>query len=240
MNTNQNDNGEIIVSGRELHEFLEVKERYTQWIERMLEYGFSLDVDYVVITEKVRSEKRTRTYDQTDHHIKLDMAKEISMIQRTEKGKKARQYFLQLEKMWNSPEMIMKRALQYADQKVIELNQKIENDKHKVFFAEAIEISKNSILIKDLSVLLKQKGVDIGQNRLFQWLREYGYLCTGKAYHNKPTQRSMDLGLFELSTHIHTGSDGQPYTKHTPKVTGKGQLYFVNKFLELTGVNKIS
>ncbi|MGG3943400.1 phage antirepressor KilAC domain-containing protein [Peribacillus psychrosaccharolyticus] len=230
--TNQNDKGDIIVSARELHEFLKVKEKYTQWIERMLEYGFSVNVDYILISEKVRSEKRARTYEQTDHHIKLDMAKEISMIQRSEKGKQARQYFLQLEKMWNSPEMVMKRALEYADKKVAELKERIALDKPKVLFAEAVEVSQSSILIGELSKLLKQNGIEIGQNRLFEWLRSKGYLIKKKGeMFNLPSQKSMDMGLFEIKKRIVSNPDGSSRTTRTPKVTGKGQIYIINKFL---------
>lgn len=230
ISTSQNDSGDILVSGRELHEFLESKERYSKWFSRMLEYGFTENVDYTSGQKSTLvNNGAERLLD--DHHLKLDMAKEISMIQRTDKGKQARQYFLQLEKMWNSPEMVMKRALQYADQKVIELQSKIEKDKHKVFLAEAIEISPTVILVKDLAILLKQKGVDTGEVRLYKWLRKNGYLCGSKAYWNKPTQRSMDMGLFEIKTHIHTDSNGAPQIKYTPKVTGKGQTYFINKFL---------
>lgn len=231
ISTTQNESGDIIISGRELHEFLEVRTDYKDWLPRMVEYGFSEGIDFVTVSEIVGAQKRARTYEQKNHHLKLDMAKEISMLQRTEKGKQARQYFLQLEKMWNSPEMVMKRALQYADQKVIELQSKIEEDKHKVFFAEAIEVSPTVVLVKDLATLLKQKGIDTGQVRLYEWLRENGYLCGSKAYWNKPTQRSMDMGLFEVKTHIHTDSSGAPQIKYTPKVTGKGQTYFINKFL---------
>ena len=232
ITTSHNDNGDIIISGRELHKFLEVKTEYKKWFDRMSEYGFVENVDYIVIVKNVDDVTAFGGVRKiTDHHLKLDMAKEISMIQRTEKGKQARQYFLQLEKMWNSPEMVMKRALQYADKKVLELQSKIEKDKHKVFLAEAIEVSPTVILIKDLATLLKQKGYDIGATRLFEWMRENGYLCGSKAYWNKPTQRSMDMGLFEIKTHIHTDSNGAPQIKYTPKVTGKGQMYFVNKFL---------
>ncbi|MGD6898633.1 phage antirepressor KilAC domain-containing protein [Bacillus infantis] len=230
ISTNHNDHGEIIIRGRELHEFLEVGTEYAKWFSRMTEYGFVENVDFIVIVKNDENPLGGRP--KHDHHIKLDMAKEISMIQRTEKGKQARQYFLQIEKMWNSPEMIMKRALEYADRKVVELQGQIEKDKHKVFFANALQISENAILVKDLATLLTQKGFKTGQNRLFDWLRENGYLCGSKAYFNKPTQRSMDLELFEVSTHVHTGSDGKPYTKYTPKVTGKGQIYFINKFLD--------
>ncbi|WP_019243681.1 MULTISPECIES: phage antirepressor KilAC domain-containing protein [Bacillus] len=231
IKTSNDKNGDIIISGRELHEFLGVKTRYNDWFERMLAFGFAENVDYITLTQK-RVTAQGNSVEQYEHHLKLDMAKEISMIQRTEKGKQARQYFLQLEKMWNSPEMVMKRALEYADKKVLELSTKIEEDKPKVFFAEAISVSKTCILVKDLAILLAQKGIEIGQQRLFKWLRENEYLCKSKPFWNKPTQRSMELSLFEVSTHIHTGSDGVPNTKYTPKVTGKGQIYFINKFLE--------
>lgn len=232
--TSHNESGDIIVSGRELHEFLEVRTKYVDWFNRMKEYGFIENIDFIEVNELSQKREGSRLVNREiqDHHIKLDMAKEISMIQRTEKGKQARQYFLHIEKMWNSPEMIMKRALEYADKQVLKLQQKIEQDKSKVFFAEAIEVSKNAILVKDLATLLKQNGVDIGQNRLFDWLRQNDYLCAGKTMRNKPTQRAMDMKLFEISTHIYSGKDGEVYTKYTPKVTGKGQTYFINKFLE--------
>lgn len=108
----------------------------------------------------------------------------------------------------------------------------IEEQKPKVVLAEAIEVSSNSILVKDLAAIFKQKGVDIGQNRLFIWLRENGYLCKKKGnMFNKPTQKSLNLGLFEVKEHVHTGNNGELKTKITPKVTGKGQVYFVNKFI---------
>ena len=231
--TNKNDQGEIIVSGRELHEFLDVGTQYTKWFERMSEYGFEENMDFILVSQKCPTNNPRNPFtDRTDHHIKLDMAKEIAMIQRTEKGKQARQYFLQLEKMWNSPEMVMKRALEYADRKVVELQERIALDKPKVLFAEAVEVSQSSILIGELSKLLKQNGIDIGQNRLFEWLREKGYLIrkTGEMF-NLPSQKSMNQGLFEIKKRIVSNPDGSSRTTRTPKVTGKGQIYFINKFL---------
>src|SRR5690606_18886775 len=107
ITTTQNESGEIIVSGRELHEFLEVKTPYKQWFDRMTEYGFQEEFDFIALAQKSVT-AQGNAISLTDHHIKLDMAKEIAMIERTEKGKQARQYFLQLENMWNSPEMVMK------------------------------------------------------------------------------------------------------------------------------------
>lgn len=101
----------------------------------------------------------------------------------------------------------------------------------KALFSDAVRGSKNSCLIKDLATILKQNGVDIGQNRLFDWLRENGYLCTGGRRHNQPTQRSLDLKVMDVREHVRTNKDGELVTRFTPLITGKGQLYFVNKFL---------
>lgn len=120
ISTVQNPNGDILVSGRELHEFLEVKTQYTKWLERMKDYGFVENKDFVAISQK-RLTAQGNLSTMTDHHLTLSMAKELSMIQRTAKGKQAREYFLNVEAAWNSPEMIMKRALEYADQRVNQL-----------------------------------------------------------------------------------------------------------------------
>lgn len=113
-----NENQEPIVGGRELHEVLEIKTAYKDWFPRMCEYGFIEDQDYCTFIEKVDAQKRARTYEVVNHAIKLDMAKEIAMIQRSEAGKKVRQYFIQVEKDYNSPEKIMARALKIAEIKI--------------------------------------------------------------------------------------------------------------------------
>lgn len=131
---NMNDNQEPIVNGRELHEVLGVETRYDTWFNRMKEYGFIQDVDYAEITEKVDAQKRARTYEQINHAIKLDMAKEIAMIQRTEKGKEVRKYFIQVEKDFNSPEKVMARALKFAEQRLSVLQ--LENTQQKQLIGE--------------------------------------------------------------------------------------------------------
>lgn len=114
-------------------------------------------------------------------------------------------------------------------------NEKIEEDKPKVLFAEAVDSSVNSILISDLAKLIKQNGVDVGQNRLYLWMRENGYLIKRRGSdYNSPTQKSMDAGWFEIKERTVTKPDGQIIVTKTPKVTGKGQQYFVNKFLAST------
>lgn len=167
-----------------------------------------------------------------DAALSIDMAKEICMIQRNEKGKLARQYFLALERDWNSPERVMARALEIAHKKLRCLEEQRELDRPKVLFANAVAAARTSILVGELAKVLKQNGVDMGQNRLFTWLRENGYLIrrNGSDY-NMPTQKAMEMGLFEIKETVVAHADGHTDTKKTPKVTGRGQQYFINKFL---------
>ena len=197
INITLNKNHEPVVSGRQLHEKLGLKTEYKKWFKRMTEYGFVENEDFVKVTQKCPTLGGLQ--DMTDHIIKLDMAKEIAMIQRTNKGKEVRKYFIQVEKDFNSPEKIMARALLMADKKVHKLEAQIEADRPKVLFADAVSASKSSCLIGELAKILKQNGIDIGQNKLFQWLRSNGYLISrrGDSW-NQPTQKSMDLKLFEL------------------------------------------
>lgn len=237
INVTLNDNQEPVVSGRQLHEALEVKTEYKKWFSRMTEYGFNENEDFLKVTQKCLTSSTGQNT--TDHVIKLDMAKEIAMIQRTERGKQVRQYFIQVEKDFNSPEKIMARALLMADQKVHKLEAKIEADRPKVLFADAVSASKSSCLIGELAKILKQNGINIGQNKLFQWLRTHGYLISrrGESW-NQPTQKRMQLGLFELKKTNINHADGHTTVNTTTKVTGKGQQYFINKFLNqeyLTG-----
>lgn len=238
INITLNDNHEPVVSGRQLHEALRVKTRYDNWFSRMTEYGFTENQDYLVTSIFGHNSNGGRQ-NKVDHIIKLDMAKEIAMIQRTDKGKEVRQYFIQVEKDFNSPEKIMARALLMADKKVHKLEAQIEADRPKVLFANAVSASKSSYLIGELAKILKQNGIDIGQNKLFQWLRSNGYLISrrGESW-NQPTQKSMQLGLFELKKTNINHADGHTTVNTTTKVTGKGQQYFINKFLNqehLTG-----
>lgn len=231
INVTLNDNHEPVISGRQLHEALYVKTRYNDWFNRMTEYGFIENQDYLAITQK-RVTAQGNSTNQVDHIIKLDMAKEIAMIQRTERGKQVRQYFIQVEKDFNSPEKIMARALLMADKKVHQLEAKIEADRPKVLFAEAVSASHTSILVGELAKLLKQNGVDMGANRLFSWLRAHGYLIkrNGRDW-NMPTQKSVEMGLIRVKETSITHADGHITVSKTPLVTGKGQQYFINKFL---------
>jgi anti-repressor protein len=132
------------------------------------------------------------------------------------------------------PDFLIKLATELKEEKEHrrQLEEKIDSDKPKVIFADAVSTAKTSILIGDLAKLIKQNGVDIGQKRLFEYLRENGYLIKRQGSdRNMPTQRSMEMGLFEVKETAITHSDGHTTVSKTPKVTGKGQEYFVNKFL---------
>lgn len=230
INITLNENQEPVVSGRQLHETLGIKTEYKKWFSRMTEYGFNENEDFLKVTQKCLTSSTGQNA--TDHIIKLDMAKEIAMIQRTDKGKAVRQYFIQVEKDFNSPEKIMARALLMADKKVHKLEAQIEADRPKVLFADAVSASHTSILVGELAKLISQNGYKIGANRLFAWMRENGYLIKRKGSDwNMPTQRSMDLKLFEIKETNVQHADGHISVNKTPKVTGKGQQYFINKFL---------
>ena len=187
------ENDRPTVLARELHDFLEVKTAFKDWFPRMCEYGFSEGIDYCSFLSN-RSDGLPGK-PKHDAQLTIEMAKEICMLQRNERGKQARQYFIQLEKDWNSPEKVMARALQIADRRIKALEVKMEEQKPKVLFAESVEVAKTSILIGELAKLLKQNGINIGQNRLFEWLRNNGYLIRrqGSDY-NMPTQRAMEMG----------------------------------------------
>lgn len=231
INVTLNENQEPVVSGRDLHKVLEIKTQYTKWLERMSEYGFVENEDFMAISQKRLTAQGNQT-EYTDHILKLDMAKEIAMLQRNEKSKQVRKYFIQVEKDFNSPEKIMARALLMADKKVHRLEAQIEADRPKVLFADAVSASHTSILVGELAKLLKQNGVNIGATRLFTWLRKHGYLIkrNGRDW-NMPTQKSVELGLIRVKETSITHSDGHITVSKTPLVTGKGQQYFINKFL---------
>lgn len=225
------DSNRITLSARELHEFLEIGTKYQDWIKRMFEYGFNENIDYRLVTQKRETNNPKNPYTTyTDHEITIEMAKEISMLQRNEKGKQARHYFIELEKKWNSPEFVMNRALQISKKQVEKLMLENQELKPKALFADAVATSTNSILVGELAKIIKANGYDIGQKRLFEWLRSNGYLMAhGEAY-NQPTQKSMNLGLMEIKKSTFNNPDGSIRTTTTTKITGKGQIYFVNKF----------
>lgn len=222
------------VSARDLHEALEIKSKYADWFKNMSAYGFVENMDYFTFSKNLENGGRT-----IDHNISVDMAKQICMIQRSEKGKQYRQYFIDLEKAWNTPEQIFARALKMADQKIEKLKETnaglledVERMRPKEIFADAVKASTSSILIGDLAKLLRQNGVDTGQKRLFEQLRNEGYLMKTGSSRNMPKQKYVANGFFQIKETVISNPDGSVRMTKTTKVTGKGQQYFLNKYLK--------
>ena len=138
-----------------------------------------------------------------------------------------------IEKTLSDPDYLIRLATNLKKEKAKRAlaEAQIERDKPKVLFADSCEVAENSILIGEFAKRLKQNGYNIGQNKLFEWLRQHDYLCKSGERKNLPTQYSMERGLFEVKTRIVSNPNGSMRTTSTTKVTGKGQIYFTNKFL---------
>lgn len=231
-----NEHLEPIISGRDLHEFLEVGTRYDTWFERMKEYGFENGKDYIEVTEEVDAQKRARTYEQINHALKLDMAKEISMIQRNEKGKEARQYFIAVEKEYNSPEKIMAGALRIADETINRLrldnniqSQQIAELQPKATYYDLVLQCKDLISITVIAQdfgLTAQKLNNILQKEEIQYKQSGLWLLKGK---------HKDKGYTFSKTEPYVGKDGTPKTKLHTYWTQKGRL-FIYDLLKSKGI----
>ena len=233
------DNDRPTVLGRDLHEKLGIKTAYKDWFPRMCEYGFAEGVDFNPLNfEQVRSEgNREVKRVIIDHQMTLDMAKQICMLQRSELGKRYREYFLEIERKWNDPVTSMARSLVYANRQLASVtgqleaaNRQIEADRPKVVFADAVSASEGSILVRDMAKILKQNGADEvgGEKKLFAWLREHGYLTLT----NQPMQRYLNQGLFEVTEGTSQKPGRAPFVYLTTRITGKGQQYFINLFVK--------
>ena len=182
------------VSARDLYEVLEIKERFSVWAERLINYFGGEELTSVLKPTEVQNNGGVQIRELQDYIVSVEIAKHICLMSRTDKGKLCRQYLIDLEKAWNTPEQVMARALRLADVTIeklktdkILLEKKIEDDKPKTIFADAVSSSRTSILVGELAKLIKQNGYDIGQNRLFSWM-----LCT--------TLAMMSAYLQQLST----------------------------------------
>lgn len=233
------DGEQPTVSARQLHKSLEISKRFSAWFETNSQ-GFIENEDYtsVLTGTEVQNNGGVQIRELQDYSLSVDMAKHICLMSRTEKGKECRQYLIDLEKAWNTPEQVFARALKMADQTIAKLKdtnkslvEKIEADRPKTIFADAVSASHTSILIGDLAKLICQNGYQIGQKRLFQWMRDNGYLMVSGSSRNMPKQKYVEQGLFEIKESNVQNPDGSVRITRTTKVSGKGQLYFVNKFL---------
>ncbi len=238
----ETDAGEKVVYGTELYRVLQVKSNYTTWIERRFNDIDAIEnEDYETCFPKLESEIHGGQ-NKKDHIIKLDTAKEMAMLERNSKGKEVRRYFIQIEKKYkgitfkNTPtgKELMALAVIEAQKTIAEQNQAIERLLPKEVFADAVAASGSCILIGELAKILRQNGINTGERRLFAYLREEGYIIRRKGTdYNMPTQRSMELGLFQIRERTITNPDGSIRITKTVLVTGKGQQYFINKFLHM-------
>ena len=230
-----------VVSARELYTGLEIKRRFSLWVSDNFK-DFIENVDFTSVRKSTVVNNGAKRELQ-DYAITISMAKELCMMSHTELGKEYRKYFLELERKWNDPQEVVKRG--YAILQNENARLKIENQemKPKALFADSVATAKTNILVSDLSKIIKQNGVHkikvngveiaMGPNNLFKWLRANKYLISRKGMdYNMPTQRAMNLGLFEVKESTRTAPDGHVIIQKTTKVTGKGQIYFVNKFLK--------
>lgn len=209
------NNDRPTVMGRDLHEALEIETPYHKWFPRMCEYGFSENEDFWTILSESTGGRPS-----TDHQLTIDMAKELCMIQRSDKGKMFRQYFIEVEKQWNTPEAVMARALKIASNKIGMLEAKIEADKPLVEFAEHIQQSEDCIDMKAMAKIATKKGIKIGRNKLFEFLRLKDVLMTN----NEPYQSYMERGWFEVIEKTYTPAFGEIRITKTTLVKPKGQV----------------
>lgn len=235
-----NDNPTI--SGRELHEALEVGTQYTKWFTRMCEYGFTENTDYEAISQKrLTAQGNETTF--TDHALSIDMAKEICMIQRSEKGKQCRQYFIEVERKWNSPESIMARALKVADMKLLEATQKITALETTVSvqnqqIAELQPKASYYDLVLNCPDLLSttQIAKDYGKSAVWlnNWLHEHGIQFKQSdiwiLY-----QKYAQFGYTSTKVHPYNGSDGTIHARPHTYWTQKGRL-FIYEQLKKEGI----
>lgn len=221
-----------VVSARDLYKELNVKTRFSLWVKQNFKH-FRKDIDFTsVVTTTLVNNGAERELQ--DYALTIEMAKHIAMMSGTDKGYEIRDYFIKVEQAWNSPEMVMKRALKIANKKVEKLKLENQEMQPKALFADSVAASHTTILIGELAKILRGNGINIGANRLFQWMRDQGYLISRKGTdYNMPTQRSMNLGLFKIKESTITHSNGSVSISKTTKVTGKGQQYFINKFMKM-------
>ena len=228
----RNKQDQHIVSGRELYEFLEVKEKYTQWFDRMVEYGFVENIDFTSFS--VFSEKPHGGRPSVDHAVTLNMAKQIAMIQRTDKGRQAREYFISIENAWNDPELVLARSLQFANQKLLAfenkiklLESKIEEDKPKVSYYDSILQSKNLATITAIAKDYGMSGTKLNKilkDNKIQYKQGGMWLLYAK-YQNK--------GYTQSKTVEYTRNDGTQDSKMHTCWTQSGRLFLYELLKDL-------
>lgn len=222
--------GKNIINARELHQFLEVKSRFNDWISNHIKnFQFVENKDFATVTKNLVNGGKTKEY-----AITLNMAKELSMLARNEKGKQARLYFIECEsKLMNSNPALPKtfsQALRLAaDQaeKIEKQNKEISELKPKAVFADSVKNTDDLISVRQLAHQISQNGVEMGGIKLYDWFRKEGYLSKD----NEPKQRYIKQGLFRIIEYT-VKSPRRTQLNRTVKITPKGQIYFTDKILK--------
>ena len=210
----QNGNGELLVSARNLYKGLEITDRVSRWFERMCEYGFTENEDYTSVKSSTVVNNGAERELQ-DYELSVDMAKHICMVQKNEKAREVRQYLIDLEKVWNSPEQVMARALKMADKTIDGLKSQLLEMKPKADFFDAVADSKTAISMNEVAKVLNIKGY--GRNNLFEFLRENKVLDRW----NVPYQKYVDNGWFRVIEQ-HYQKNGEPIVTTKTLVYQKG------------------
>lgn len=231
INVTMNEQQQQVVSARDLHKELKIKQRFSAWFEKNTK-NLIEGIDFTGVSggTPVAGGNGNIQYLE-DYQLTLDASKQIAMMSATEEGKRVRMYFIEVEKQFNSPEMMMARGLQVAQQQMLqydkqikELSTTIELQAPKVEFAETIQQSESNISVTNLAKLMSNTGVKVGRNKLFEYLREAGWLLRD----NTPSQKGINRGLFathESPIQTHWGTQIKVITDVTPK----GQEFFINK-----------
>ena len=243
----KNEKGELLVSARDLHKALILddnrEERFSQWFKRYLKYGFEENIDYFTGVKKFTVVNNGAKRELDDYALKIDMAKEICMLQKSDKGRQYRKYFLECERklkeivdpkaqllleIYNGGQGGVLAAKQLTEIEVREATKpllaKIEEDKPLVEFAETISKTSDSIDIGTFSKLVKDQNIKIGRNKLFEWLRDNGYLMKS----NIPYQKYIDNNYFEIVEYTYKTPYGEKLTTKT-LITGLGQVKIIEK-----------
>jgi anti-repressor protein len=233
IKVSRNENGIETVNARDLYSNLEIKTKFSDWITRRIDdYGFIYDTDYTTILKNETSPPSR------EYHISVDMAKHLAMLERSKKGMEIRQWFIDREKRlrsienhialpnFNDPaEAAEAWAKEYREKD--KAQKALKEAQPKIAVHDHIEVSINSITVAQMANLLTKKGFKIGQNNLFKWFYDQKYLKDS----DRPYQKYLDMGLFEIRKVTYMDNDDKERTTHKVMITGKGQAYFMKKLI---------
>lgn len=241
---NEDEKGEVTVNGRDLHKFLEVKTKYIDWINRMIEYGFIKNIDFTEFNELSQKKEGSRIVERDikNHNLNISMAKEIAMLQKNEKGKQIRLYFIEIEKRYNDPMYQLAKSLKYANKLIESKNKEIQNltfeneqkqktieeQKPKVNFYDTVTESEDVFDFKKVAKIINVKG--LGRNNLIALLREQKILD----YSNTPYQKYVNLGYFKVVEREYNDYFGNSRVSTKTVVFQKG-IDFILRLLKRLG-----